>query len=99
MIEIQPDMVFRRVAGIETNAAPDGVMVYQESRDKVHFLNQTAVIVFELCSMEKSVTDIETFIADGYALSTPPTEAVRTCLQSLLDEELIELCPPSLSAP
>ena len=52
MIEIQPDMVFRRVAGVETNAAPDGVMVYQESRDKVHFLNQTAVIVFELCGME-----------------------------------------------
>ena len=99
MIEIQPDMVFRRVAGVETNAAPDGVMVYQESRDKVHFLNQTAVIVFELCGMEKSVTDIETFIVEAYGLSTRPTEAVRTCLTSLLEEELIELCPPSSSAP
>ena len=99
MIEIQPDMVFRRVAGIETNAAPDGVMVYQEARDKVHFLNQTAVIVFELCGMNKSVTDIETFIAEAYGLPTSPSEAVRTCLQSLLDEELIELCPPSSSVP
>ena len=99
MTDLAPDMVFRRVAGIETNAAPDGLMVYQATRDKVHFLNQTAVIVFELCGMEKSVGAIEAFLGEAYGLPTPPTEMVRACLQSLLDEELIEACPPSSSAP
>ena len=99
MTAIEPDMIFRPVTGIETNAAPDGVMVYQAARDKVHFLNQTAVIVFELCGMEKSVAAIETFIGEAYGLAAPPVEAVRACLKSLLDEELIEVCPPSSSAP
>ena len=99
MTEIASDAVFRPVSGLETNPAPDGLMIYQAARDRVHFLNQTALIVFELCGMGKTVGAIEVFLQEAFALTAPPGEAVRTCLKSLLDEELVEACPPSSSAP
>ncbi|RYG32369.1 MAG: hypothetical protein EON93_11365 [Burkholderiales bacterium] len=55
----------------------------------MHYLNPTAAIIFELCGMGKSVREIEAFIADGFALLTPPVEHVNECLASLSSEGLI----------
>src|SRR5215216_1065226 len=45
MTEIAPDTKFSSVDGIEVNRVPDGAMVYQNERERVHFLNPTALIV------------------------------------------------------
>jgi hypothetical protein len=97
MTEITPDTRFRSVEGIEINRVPDGAMVYQNDRERVHFLNPTALVVFELCGLDKSAGEIETFLADAFGLAASPTEAVRECLTSLLDEGLV-VCVPSSAA-
>jgi hypothetical protein len=98
MTDITPDLTFHAVAGIEVNRVPDGAMVYQNERERVHFLNPTALIVFELCAMDKTAAEIEAFIADAFGLATSPADAVRECLVSLLDEGLVS-CTPSSPAP
>lgn len=98
MTEITPDMSFHSVEGIEVNRVPDGAMVYQNERERVHFLNPTALIVLELCNLEKTTREIEAFLADAFSLETAPTQAVRECLASLLDEGLV-VCTPSSAAP
>jgi len=98
MTEITPDLTFHAVAGVEINRVPDGAMVYQNERERVHFLNPTALIVFELCAMDKTTAEIETFIADAFGLQATPTAAVHECLVSLLDEGLVS-CTPSSAAP
>ncbi|OEO28523.1 hypothetical protein VW23_004500 [Devosia insulae DS-56] len=98
MTEIAPEMKFSAVEGIEVNRVPDGAMVYQNERERVHFLNPTALIVFELCSLDKTAGEIEAFIADAFGLEVAPSEAVKECLASLLDEGLV-VCAPSSAAP
>lgn len=68
-------------------------MVYQKSRERVHFLNTTALVVFELCGLGESVDEIQNFMTEAFGLSTPPHEEVRACLKSLLDEGLVETGP------
>ena len=98
MTQITPDTTFHAVAGIEVNRVPDGAMVYQNERERVHFLNPTALIVFELCAMDKTTAEIETFVADAFGLATAPTAEVQDCLVSLLDEGLVA-CTQSSAAP
>ena len=98
MTQITPETIFHAIPGIEVNRVPDGAMVYQNERERVHFLNPTALIVFELCAMDKTAAQIEAFIADAFGLAARPTEAVHECLVSLLDEGLVA-CTPSSAAP
>ncbi len=98
MPEITPDTVFRAVEGAEVNRVPDGAMVYQNERERVHFLNPTALVVYELCRLDKTAGEIESFLADAFGLAASPTESVRECLASLLDEGLV-VCAPSSAAP
>lgn len=97
MTEITADTMFRAVEGIEVNRVPDGAMVYQNDRERVHFLNPTALVVYELCGLNKTAGEIEAFLAGAFGLATSPTEAVRECLVSLLDEGLV-VCAPSSAA-
>ncbi len=87
--EIDREAVFSIAPGLEVTPVPDGSMIYQNSRERVHYLNPTATIVFELCGMGKSFADIESFISDGFALGAPPSDDIRACLNSLLVEGLV----------
>ena len=98
MTAIAPDTSFRAVDGIEINRVPDGAMIYQNERERVHYLNVTALIVFELCAEKKTMREIEAFLTDAFALDAPPTEALHACLASLLDEKLVT-CSPSSAEP
>jgi len=97
MTDFTTDTKFRAVEGIEVNQVPDGAMVYQNERERVHFLNPTALVVYELCGMNKSVGEIEAFVTEAFGLASSPSESVRACLTSLLDEGLV-VCIPSSAA-
>ena len=86
---IEDRATFAVSSGLEITQVPDGVMIFQESRDRVHYLNPTAAIVLELCALGKSRADINTFISDGFALDDAPTDAVDNCLKALVSEGLI----------
>jgi hypothetical protein len=98
MDELNPNAVFQGTGGFELNPAPDGYVIYQAARERVHFLNPTAAIVFELCLAGKSTREVEDVLQEAFGLAERPTESVRDCIRSLLEEGLIEPCPPSSSA-
>jgi hypothetical protein len=86
---IEDSATFAVSSGLEITQVPDGVMIFQESRDRVHYLNPTAAIVFELCGLGKSRAEIEAFISDGFALIEAPADEVERCLNALVSEGLI----------
>lgn len=83
------EAVFAVAEGLEVTPVPDGTMIYQSAADRVHYLNPTAAIIFELCGMGKSVAEMEGFIADSFGLPEPPAGQVAECLTSLTEQGLI----------
>ena len=83
------DHIYVPVGSLELTQVPDGVMIYQADRERVHYLNPTAAVVFELCGMNKTVAEIEDFVGDAFGLSDTPAADVRKCLTSLVDEQLL----------
>jgi hypothetical protein len=79
-----------RTEGHEVQEVPDGYVIYQTARERVHFLNPTAVIVYELCDGAHDLLRISQFLAEAFDLEAPPLEEVRTCIASLLEEQLVK---------
>ena len=69
MAPLDDDQIFSADEGLELSQVPDGYVIYQVRRDRVHFLNPSAVAVFELCSEGVAVPEIVRY------LETPPSAA------------------------
>jgi hypothetical protein len=78
-----------QVDGLEVNPVADGYIVYQPDRDRIHYLNHTAVVVLELCNGARAAHEIPDALRDVYDLPEPPTAEVADCLTKLRDEGLI----------
>ena len=89
---------YLRTEGNEVQEVPDGYVVYQTSRERVHFLNPTAVIVYELCDGTHNVGTICAFMKSAYDLPEAPVEEVRKCIDSMLEEDLVRAQTRSSSA-
>ncbi|MBV8358232.1 MAG: PqqD family protein [Deltaproteobacteria bacterium] len=74
---------------LELNEVADGYIVYQPDRDRVHYLNQTAAVVLELCNGKNAEADIPELVRLAWDLPEPPTEEVADCLKGLRQESLI----------
>jgi hypothetical protein len=98
--QLDDNACFRQAGDLEINQVPDGAMVYQKARERVHFLNTTALVVFELCDTSRSRVEIENFVTQAFGLAAAPQQEIADCLTSLLDEGLVEAgpCPPSSAA-
>ena len=79
----------KQVEGLEVNQLADGYVIYEASRDRVHYLNPTAVLVLEMCNGRVAVDEILRLVQDAYDLAEPPTAEVMDCLTKLRDECLI----------
>jgi Coenzyme PQQ synthesis protein D (PqqD) len=75
--------------GLEVNEVRDGLTVFDSVADRIHYLNQTAAIVFTLCDGRCSVTDMAAFLADAFELDEPPVDEVRECVGQLVRLGLI----------
>jgi hypothetical protein len=75
--------------GLEVNAVADGYIVYQQDRDRIHYLNHTAAVVFELCNGRNTARDLPELVRLAFDLPEPPTEAVASCLEMLGQEGLV----------
>ncbi len=76
--------------GIDINEVEDGYVIYQQEKDKVHYLNKTAVLVLESCTGENTIADIGTIIKNAYELPQVPEKEVTDCLDTLSQEGLIK---------
>jgi hypothetical protein len=78
-----------RRSGIEVVPTADGYVVYDEERDRVHYLNHTAALILEFATGENSDEQITRMLQVAYDLPEPPEEEVSECLEQLLKEGLI----------
>ena len=78
-----------RVDGLEAHEVEDGLVVYQSSNDRVHYLNATAAVVYELCTGEHSEEEIAALVAQAWNLPEPPRAEVRACLEQLRTEGVV----------
>jgi len=75
--------------GLEINKVADGYIVYQPERDRVHYLNHTAVLLLELCDGKTRAGDLAGLLKAAYELPAPPTDEVSECLSKLFAEGLV----------
>lgn len=76
--------------GIDINEVEDGYVIYQSEKDKVHYLNKTAVLVLEACTGGNTATDITAIVKDAYGLDAAPEKEVADCLNTLKQEGLVK---------
>ena len=81
----------QQVAGLEIHEQPDGCVVYQHSREKVHFLNHTAVVLLELCNGRHSMEEIRAIYAATFDQSTAPDQEIAALFEQFLAEELVRI--------
>lgn len=79
----------RRVDGLDVHEVDDGFVVYQDTTDRVHYLNPTASVVFELCTGQHSEAEIAELVRVAWELPEPPTDEIRTCLEQLRSEGVV----------
>ena len=78
-----------RAEGVEAHEVDDGLVVYHAATDRVHYLNQTAAVVFELCTGDHTEREIEGLVADAWGLTEPPHAEVQACLAQLRTEGVV----------
>jgi hypothetical protein len=76
--------------GIDINEVEDGYVIYQSEKDKVHYLNKTAVLVLEACTGKNTTADITAIVKDAYGLGEAPEQEVADCLNTLMQEGLVK---------
>jgi Coenzyme PQQ synthesis protein D (PqqD) len=79
----------QRAEGIELEQAAEGFMAHQPEHGRVHYLNHTAAIIFELCDGQTTEEAIAHTLQELYELGDPPLAEVRTCLESLRAGQLV----------
>jgi hypothetical protein len=76
--------------GIDISEVEDGYVIYQSEKDKVHYLNKTAVLVLEACTGKNSEADIMAIVREAYQLPEDPVKEVADCLNTLMQEGLVK---------
>jgi hypothetical protein len=82
-----------RAEGLDVNEVPDGYVIYQTAADRVHYLNKTAAIVFELCDGARGTADIVERVSQMFELKGNADAEIEACIQSLLKEGLVLSSP------
>jgi len=74
---------------LEVREVADGLVVYQADPERVHYLNHTAAIVFELCTGDNTEAEIAELLAGAFSLDAPPSREVAACLAHLRHEGIV----------
>lgn len=79
-----------RCEGLDIKPVTDGYIVHQAARDRIHYLNEIAALVLELCNGSVSTQDINRILSEAFDLQESPAVLVDSCLERFVTEELIE---------
>jgi len=77
------------VEDADISQVEDGYVIYKADEDRVHYLNQTAVLVLESCTGSNTVENIITVVQEVFQLSDPPEQDVKNCLETMVKEGLV----------
>jgi hypothetical protein len=78
-----------QASNLEVHEVPDGYIVYQKVRDRVHYLNKTAALIFEFCDGTHQPQDVVKQVVKIYALDPSAHDEIRAALDSLVEEGLV----------
>ena len=84
-----PSLTPRRADSLEVREVPDGFVVYDAARDRLHYLNGTAAFVLESCDGSTPVEALPPLVAAAFGLDADPVDEVVACVQRLLAEGLL----------
>jgi len=79
----------RSAGGLDIREFEDAYMIHQPERDRVHYLNHTAVLILELCTGENTAAEIAEILRTTYGLDATPEKEVHQLMRNLIDEGLI----------
>lgn len=75
--------------GLDVTEVDDGLVVFEPTSRRVHHLNVTATLVFELCTGANDAAAIAQVVQTAFGLPDVPREEVDTVLASLQAESLL----------
>jgi FkbM family methyltransferase len=78
-----------RVEGLEFDETSVGLSIFHPARNRVHQLNASAAMVFDLCTGENPLVEIIQLVQSAYGLPDPPADEVARCLDYLRGEGLV----------
>ena len=81
--------VLSRAGNLDVHEVPDGYIVYDTARDRVHYLNKTAAIIFEFCDSQLELDEIVARVAKAFDLGPTAHAEIRAGVDSLLKEGLV----------
>lgn len=73
----------RKIEGLEVQAIGNRVVVYEIVSDRIHYLNPTAALIFELCDGNRSTEDLARLVQEAYGLEEAPVDDVVKGLAKL----------------
>lgn len=79
----------KKAEGLDLHEVKDGFIIYAVGNDRVHHLNPTAALIFELCDGTRDADQVAAAVAQAYDLDAPPVGEVRESIRSLLEEEVL----------
>ena len=78
------------IDNIEINMVEDGYIIYQSEKERVHYLNNSAVLLLECCTGKNPVEKIESIVQEAFDLPKIPKKEINECLNTLSKEGLIK---------
>lgn len=79
----------RQAEGLDITEVDDGLVVFEPVGRRVHHLNVTATLVFELCTGDNSVDQIVDIVRTAFGLPDVEATEIRGVVDSLRAERLI----------
>jgi hypothetical protein len=77
------------IAGLHVDEVTDGLVVFDPSRDRVHYLNGTAAVVFILCNGGRDRQGIVDGMATVFGPDAVSRSEVEACLDQLRGEGVV----------
>ena len=81
----------QKLDGFEIAEAASGFVVHDTGRGRIHYLNHTAALIYELCDGHTSTQEITQLLEDAYGQQDSLDEQVRLYVARLAEENLITL--------
>ena len=78
-----------QTTGLDVTEVEDGLVVFVPATRRVHHLNVTATLVFELCTGDNDEAAIARLVQSAFGLDQPPSDEVATLLASFTAEQML----------
>lgn len=87
--DLDLNATYTPVPGCEVSHVPDGFVIYQTGTERIHYLNPSAAMIYELCAAGKNIVAIAAYLKKSFSLPEPPVVEVIDCVKGLMAQGLI----------